>query len=170
MIFPIGSAGRGIVIGVSADLFDHFSEGGESLHGVGPEVLLPNEGLNFGTRLGRHVLEILVDLLMEDVIGQEGHELFQKAGNHSGGEEDVAGLLQQGGELVGDQITGTGYTLFKSRVRNSDIQKGKRSGYRLIYWLRTSKDIILVTIYSKLDQGDISTKEIRRILKLFQGL
>ena len=76
----------------------------------------------------------------------------------------------QAGELVGDQITGTGYTLFKSRVRNSDIQKGKRSGYRLIYWLRTSKDIILVTVYSKLDQGDISTKEIRRILKPFQDL
>lgn len=76
----------------------------------------------------------------------------------------------QAGELVGDQITGTGYTLFKSRVRNSDIQKGKRSGYRLIYWLRTSKDIVLVTVYSKLDQGDISTKEIRRILKPFQDL
>lgn len=27
----------------------------------------------------------------------------------------------QTGKLVGDQITGTGYTLFKSRVRNSDI-------------------------------------------------
>ena len=76
----------------------------------------------------------------------------------------------QAGELVGDQITGTGYTLFKSRVRNSDIQKGKRSGYRLIYWLRTAKDIVLVTVYSKLDQGDISTKEIRRILKPFQDL
>ena len=76
----------------------------------------------------------------------------------------------QAGELVGDQITGTGHTLFKSRVRNSDIQKGKRSGYRLIYWLRTSKNIILVTVYSKLDQGDISTKKIRRILKAFQDL
>lgn len=76
----------------------------------------------------------------------------------------------QAGELVGDQITGTGYTLFKSRVRNSDVQKGKRSGYRLIYWLRTPKDIILVTIYSKLDQGDISAKEIRRILRPFQEL
>jgi len=74
------------------------------------------------------------------------------------------------GDLIGDQIKGTGYTLFKSRVRNSDIQKGKRSGYRLIYWRRSSKDIILVTIYSKLDQGDISTKEIRRIIKQFQNL
>jgi len=34
----------------------------------------------------------------------------------------------QAGELVGDQITGTGYTLFKSRVRNSDIQKRQEFG------------------------------------------
>ena len=37
-------------------------------------------------------------------------------------EPAIKGL--QAGQLVGDQITGTGYTLFKSRVRNSDIQKG----------------------------------------------
>ncbi len=48
--------------------------------------------------------------------------------------------------------------------------KKVRSGYRLIYWLRTPKDVILVTIYSKLDQGDISAKEIRRIIKQFQEL
>ena len=86
---------------------------------------------------------------------------------------DVEPVIKQlqTGDLIGDQITGTrGYILFKSRVKNSDIQKGKRSGYRLIYCLRTSKDIILVTIYSKLDQGDISMKEIRRIIKQFQNL
>ena len=30
------------------------------------------------------------------------------------------------GDLIGDQVTGTGNILFKARVRNSDIQKGKR--------------------------------------------
>ncbi|MCD6456658.1 MAG: type II toxin-antitoxin system RelE/ParE family toxin [Methanophagales archaeon] len=55
--------------------------------------------------------------------------------------------------------------LFKVRVRNSGIQKGKRSGYRMIYHLKTPTNIILVTIYSKLDQSDISAEEIRRILK-----
>lgn len=52
----------------------------------------------------------------------------------------------------------------KMRVRNSDIQKGKRSGYRLIYYLKTHTNIILVTIYSKLDQADISPEQIRRVL------
>ena len=70
----------------------------------------------------------------------------------------------QAGEVIGDQVPGTHYTIFKVRVRNSDIQKGKRSGYRLIYHVKTPKNIILVTIYSKLDQADISAKQIRRIL------
>ena len=60
-------------------------------------------------------------------------------------------MLLQKGELVGDRVSGTGNTVFKARVRNSDIQKGKRSGYRLIYWHKTKSYIIFVTIYSKLD-------------------
>jgi mRNA-degrading endonuclease RelE of RelBE toxin-antitoxin system len=56
------------------------------------------------------------------------------------------------------------------RVQNSDIRKGKRSGYRLIYNLRTPTQIILVTIYSKLEQADISAEQIRRILRDFEAL
>ena len=77
-------------------------------------------------------------------------------------------MLLQKGELVGDRVSGVGNTIFKARVRNSDIQKGKRSGYRLIYWQKTRRYITLVTIYSKLDQGDISAREIRRIIKEFE--
>jgi mRNA-degrading endonuclease RelE of RelBE toxin-antitoxin system len=68
------------------------------------------------------------------------------------------------GEVIGDQVPGTRYTIFKVRVRNSDIQKGKRSGYRVVYHLQTPTNVILVTIYSKLDQADISAEQIRRIL------
>jgi len=71
------------------------------------------------------------------------------------------------GEIAGDQVPRTGYTIFKVRIRNSDIQKGKRSGYRMIYQLKTQTNIILVTVYSKLDQADISAEEIRHILKVF---
>jgi mRNA-degrading endonuclease RelE of RelBE toxin-antitoxin system len=77
-------------------------------------------------------------------------------------------VLLQKGELVGDRVSGADDTVFKARVRNSDIQKGKRSGYRLIYWQKTKRHITLVTIYSKLDQGDISTKEIKRIIREFE--
>jgi mRNA-degrading endonuclease RelE of RelBE toxin-antitoxin system len=73
----------------------------------------------------------------------------------------------QAGEVIGDQVPRTRYPIFKVRVRNSDIQKGKRSGYRLLYHLKTPTNVILVTIYSKLDQADISAEQIRRILIAF---
>lgn len=73
----------------------------------------------------------------------------------------------QAGEIIGDQVPRTDYTIFKVRIQNSDIQKGKRSGYRLIYHQKTRTRIVLVTIYSKLDQGDISAEQVRRILREF---
>ena len=82
---------------------------------------------------------------------------------------DVQPVIErlQAGETLGDQVPGTRRTIFKARVQNSDIQKGKSSGYRLIYRLVSPARIVLVTIYSKLDQGDISGEQIRRILREF---
>ena len=79
---------------------------------------------------------------------------------------DVEPVIDQlrTGQIIGDQILRARYTIFKVRVRNSDILKGKRSGYRLIYNLKTPTHIVLVTIYSKLDQADVSSEQIRRIL------
>lgn len=72
------------------------------------------------------------------------------------------------GNIIGDKIPGTSYTIFKVRIINSDIQKGKSSGYRLIYFLKNPAAIILVTIYSKLEQSDISAGDVRRILRGWQ--
>jgi mRNA-degrading endonuclease RelE of RelBE toxin-antitoxin system len=82
---------------------------------------------------------------------------------------DVQPVIEQlqAGEAIGDQVPRTGYTIFKVRVQNRDIQRGKSSGYRLIYHCKTPMHIVLVTLYSKLDQGDISAKQIRGILKEF---
>ena len=71
--------------------------------------------------------------------------------------------LEQG-EQPGDQISGVGYAVFKVRVRNSDNQKGKSGGYRLIYYLETTTGIILLTIYSKSEQVDIEADELRKII------
>lgn len=73
------------------------------------------------------------------------------------------------GEVLGDQIQGRGLTAFKVRIQNSDIRKGKRAGYRLVYYLKSPTQIILLTIYSKLEQKDISAQQIRRILKEFES-
>lgn len=79
---------------------------------------------------------------------------------------DVEPLIEQlqAGELPGDQITGIEYTLFKVRLKNSDIQKGKSGGYRVIYYLKTQARIILVTIYSKSDRADIDNQTLREAI------
>ena len=79
---------------------------------------------------------------------------------------DIQPILEaiQAGEFLGDRIPGTEYVVFKVRGRNRDIEKGKRSGYRLIYQVKSPPSVLLLTIYSKLDQGDISANQIREII------
>ncbi|RKZ92446.1 MAG: type II toxin-antitoxin system RelE/ParE family toxin [Candidatus Parabeggiatoa sp. nov. 1] len=79
---------------------------------------------------------------------------------------DIEPVIEQlqSGELLGDQIPRLEYILYKVRVRNSDVQKGKSGGYRLIYSIQNTVHLILVTVYSKSEQGDVSTTQIHRIL------
>ena len=83
---------------------------------------------------------------------------------------DIQPIVEQleTGDFIGDRIPGTSYVVFKVRVSNRDIQKGKSSGYRLIYQIKSPGSVVLITIYSKADQGDISPGQIRRILAEFQ--
>lgn len=82
---------------------------------------------------------------------------------------DVHPILEQlqTGKFVGEQVPRTGYTIYKVRIRNRDLQKGKRAGYRLIYYLQTSSLVVLITIYSKTEQADIAPAQIRRIVRDF---
>lgn len=82
-------------------------------------------------------------------------------------QSDLKPLLEQlqSGECPGDQIPDITYPVFKVRVKNSDAQRGKSGGYRVIYYLKTAENIILITIYSKSDQGDISKKIVQQIIE-----
>ncbi|MFM7406095.1 MAG: type II toxin-antitoxin system RelE family toxin [Cuspidothrix sp.] len=73
--------------------------------------------------------------------------------------------LQQG-NILGDRLTGFGLDLYiyKVRVKNSNIKKEKSAGYRLIYLLESETSILLLTIYSKSEQEDITVNEITSIL------
>lgn len=73
------------------------------------------------------------------------------------------------GEVLGDRISGTNTVVYKLRVKNSDIQKGKSGGYRLIYWLQTSDGIILLDIYSKSEQDNIAVPTIQKIIENFES-
>lgn len=75
--------------------------------------------------------------------------------------------LQQG-ELPGERISGIEYEVFQLRVRNSDVQKGKSGGYRLLYYVRTGTGIILLTIYTKSEQADIVADQIRTIIAEYE--
>lgn len=68
------------------------------------------------------------------------------------------------GETPGDRIQGIGQVLYKVRVKNTDARRGKRGGFRMIYYLLAADDVLLVTIYSKSEQGDIAVGELKRII------
>jgi mRNA-degrading endonuclease RelE of RelBE toxin-antitoxin system len=70
------------------------------------------------------------------------------------------------GELVGDRITGLDDIVYKVRVKNSDNQKGKSGGYRVIYYLKTADEVRLMAMYSKSDQENMSEDSLRRILNI----
>jgi mRNA-degrading endonuclease RelE of RelBE toxin-antitoxin system len=75
----------------------------------------------------------------------------------------------QAGNFIGDRIPGMGedYIILKVRVKNSNIQKGKSAGYRMIYRVESPSIVLLLTIYSKSDRTDISLNEIRSIISDF---
>jgi mRNA-degrading endonuclease RelE of RelBE toxin-antitoxin system len=82
-------------------------------------------------------------------------------------ESDLQPLLDElsEGKTPGDQIQGVSYTAYKVRLSNSDTQKGKSGGYRVIYYVKTSHSIYMLTIYSKLTMVDIEADEIRRLIE-----
>ena len=86
-------------------------------------------------------------------------------------QSDLQPLLDnlQSNNFIGDQIPGTGYTFFKVRLKNSDIQKGKSAGYRVIYQIKDSSCVLLVTIYSKSDQNTIAADKIQDIIAAFEA-
>jgi mRNA-degrading endonuclease RelE of RelBE toxin-antitoxin system len=84
---------------------------------------------------------------------------------------DTQPVIEQirAGNFIGDRIPGIGedYIILKVRVKNSNIQKGKSAGYRMIYQVESPSIVLLLTIYSKSDRADISSSEIRGIIAEF---
>jgi hypothetical protein len=68
-------------------------------------------------------------------------------------------IPRQGTELLSD--------VYKVRLKNSD-NKGKSSGYRVITYLITKDEILLVDIYTKNDTDNITDKEINIMIKEYK--
>ncbi len=83
---------------------------------------------------------------------------------------DLQPLIEQlqTGETPGDRLTGVRYEVFKVRLKNSNIQKGKSGGYRVIYYLKTEAEIILATVYSKSEFSDVSNETIEAAIAQYE--
>lgn len=84
---------------------------------------------------------------------------------------DLQPILDQlaSGSHPGDQVPGVRFEVFKVRAPNSDASRGKSGGYRLIYWIKSESEVVLVTVYSKSDQSDIAPEEIRQCILNFDA-
>ncbi|WP_392481817.1 type II toxin-antitoxin system RelE/ParE family toxin [Nostoc sp. C110] len=75
----------------------------------------------------------------------------------------------QAGNFIGDQISGIDLTVFKVRAKNSDIPTGKSGGYQVIYQVIyqvvSPECVLLLLIYAKSDQADVSLEEIEDAIK-----
>lgn len=81
--------------------------------------------------------------------------------------DDVEAFIYrlESGETPGNQVQGVGYTVYKARLKSSDLRKGKSGGYRVVYYIKTVEQLTLLTIYVKTQKEDISPEEIRRIIE-----
>ncbi len=74
------------------------------------------------------------------------------------------------GEAPGDRVQGlTPYRVYKARIRNTDARRGESGGYRVVYYLETEEQTVILTIYSKTDQSDLPAETIRRYIKEYKG-
>jgi len=75
---------------------------------------------------------------------------------------DLANVLEDNPTLG----TSLGNNTFKIRVKNSDLNKGKSAGYRVItYCINELKEISLITIYSKSDKENILDLELIELIR-----
>jgi mRNA-degrading endonuclease RelE of RelBE toxin-antitoxin system len=77
--------------------------------------------------------------------------------------EDLANRLKND-ERPGDLIPNMGYEVYKVRLANPSSQRGKRGGFRAIYYVELIDSVVLVTIYSKTDQEDVSLNKLQAII------
>ena len=68
-------------------------------------------------------------------------------------------------ERPGGKIAGVGYDVYKVRLANLSAQRGNSGGFRAIYFVLLAHHVMLITIYSKTDQADISPGKIRQVLE-----
>ena len=80
--------------------------------------------------------------------------------------EDLAPLVKQleRGELPGDRIPGYTRETYKVRLPNSTANRGKSGGFRVLYYVRSALEVVLLTVYSKTEQDDVRNEAVQSIV------
>ncbi len=77
--------------------------------------------------------------------------------------EDLVTRLEAD-ERPGDKIPNVGYDVYKVRLKNPAVQRGKSGGFRAIYYVRMANHVILITIYTESQQEDIRPEQIQQVI------
>jgi mRNA-degrading endonuclease RelE of RelBE toxin-antitoxin system len=80
-------------------------------------------------------------------------------------EVDKLTIQLEADQRPGDPLQGLGYEAYKVRLKNPSARKGKSGGFRVIYYVRVAEHVILLTIYTKTEQEDISADDVRTMIE-----
>jgi mRNA-degrading endonuclease RelE of RelBE toxin-antitoxin system len=58
--------------------------------------------------------------------------------------------------------------VYKVRIPNRDARRGKRGGYRVVYYLQRAEQVALVTVFTKSDKSDVSLVTLRRMIQEYE--
>jgi mRNA-degrading endonuclease RelE of RelBE toxin-antitoxin system len=96
-------------------------------------------------------------------------QLYRLSKKYRNIRKDVEPIIEQLTKkiFIGDRIPGFSSDIYKARIKNSNLKKGKSAGYRLIYLVESETIILLLTIYSKSQQEDIQINQIKSIVDEF---
>jgi hypothetical protein len=85
---------------------------------------------------------------------------------YPGASDEVLTLVEhlKRGETPGDKIPRVGRNVYKVRLKNPAAKRGKRGGFRAIYYVKMADRIYLLTLYSKTEQEDISPETLRKLI------
>ena len=79
--------------------------------------------------------------------------------------KSLAMRLRDGDFSLDTVMQGFENTIYKARIASRDQKKGKSGGFRIVYYVVTDDNkIILLDIYAKAQQENINAKEIMHML------
>lgn len=83
---------------------------------------------------------------------------------------DIAALRETllAGHLPGKRLQNLPFRVYKTRIKNTDARRGKSGGYRVVYYLETEAQVVLITVYTKTDKDDLPIVVIRHLVEEYR--